>query len=251
MNSHESLQSAWGSTMSDDQSRIYNSLRASTIALLGYGDVDTLSAAQEIRISRAISLRLIVDAAQAKQLRGEPIDVKAFVEASENLETMCGGDPGAPAAGHDFSRAREELARLLDGRAEAIERNMAREPEKFRRELEAKLARAIEKHGKPIPDPAKGIGISYTAPAGGDARREGVVPLPALEPAAAVSGGVPMLIVPPPQPAPPPQRNETDLERLDRINAQPANPAPGPLPEWRRWVDENGVRTSPWSGRRY
>jgi hypothetical protein len=165
--------------MSDDQSRIYNSLRASTIALLGYDDVGQLSPAQEIRVSRAISLRLIVDAAQGKQLRGEPVDVKGFVEASESLERMCGGNPDQPAAAHDFSGAREELSRFLAGRADAIARRAAREAEPL-------------ESSKPIPDPG-----------GGDAQSDGGVPQPPPSRAPA-AGCVPAEPAPPQQTSPQP-----------------------------------------------
>jgi hypothetical protein len=223
--------------ISDDQSRIYNSLRASTIALLGYNNVDPLSAAQEIRISRAISLRLIVDASQAKQLRGEPIDVKAFVEASEDLERMVpGGNPEAPIAGHDFSGAREELARLLDKRASAVERRMAMDPNKARAEFEKKLARAIEKH-KTINVPGQMHMPDIPDPGGGDAQCDSDHPSP---PAAARSEH-PVLIDPPPAPPPPPRRS------VEEINSTPANPPPGPHEVWRDFIGPDGeIRTSPW-----
>jgi hypothetical protein len=58
--------------MSDDRAELFVSLRASTVALLGY-DVDNLTAAQKIRVDRAIALRLVIDDAQARQMRGEVI----------------------------------------------------------------------------------------------------------------------------------------------------------------------------------
>jgi hypothetical protein len=245
--------------MSDDQSRIYNSLRASTIGLLGYDGVDPLSSAQEIRISRAISLRLIVDAAQAKQLRGEVIDVKSFVAASEDLERMCGGDPETSPAGHDFDGAKEELSQLLAGRADALERRMARDPAAARREFEDKLQAAIEKHrGVSIPDPLGGGAVRHPErspltnneifedPAGGPARHDGAVTLPALEPAATASGGLPVLVSPAPPPPPPPPASAAERARnVERLNSQPANPAPGPREAWRDYVNSDGI-ISPW-----
>jgi voltage-gated potassium channel Kch len=79
--------------MTDERAKLLSSLRASTITLLGYDDVEHLTAAQQIRIDRAITLRLTIDDLQARQLRGERIDVSGFVEASESLERMVGGNP--------------------------------------------------------------------------------------------------------------------------------------------------------------
>jgi hypothetical protein len=136
--------------MSDDQAKLFNSLRASTAELLGY-DVDHLTAAQQIRLDRTITLRLLVDDLQARQLRGEMIDAKAFVAASEDLERLCGGQPDAPAT-DDFADAREELFKLLERRAQAIE---ARD-EKLRdqmqaREEQAAIAAAMPSEPVPVP----------------------------------------------------------------------------------------------------
>jgi hypothetical protein len=100
--------------MSDDQSAIYSSLRASTAVLLGYDDVERLTAAQEIRLSRAISLRLICDAAQAAQLCGRPYDVRAFTDASESLERLVGGNPDAPEARRFSGEHQARLRRLIE-----------------------------------------------------------------------------------------------------------------------------------------
>jgi hypothetical protein len=231
--------------MSDDQSRIYNSLRASTIALLGYDSVDPLSSAQEIRISRAISLRLIVDAAQAKQLRGEPIDVKAFTDASESLEKLCGGNPEASTTGPD-SGVLAELDHQLDRQMEMLERNMARDPDAARAEFEARLARAIEKHGKPISNPGSG-----------DAQSGDGVTLPpsAAFDAPAARSGHPVLIAPPEviptvgQTPSPPRRVESAEEKMSRVNNQrpPDHYLQGPREAWRDYVNSDGsIRTSPW-----
>jgi hypothetical protein len=200
-------------------------MRKLTAELLGY-DLSNLTPAESVRLDRAATLRLELDDVQSRQLAGLPIEMAKFILASKELEAMFGGDPEAPAAGHhDFSGAREELRQLLAGRAEAIER-------RAQREAEATVAVA--------PDDSE--------PAvGGDAQSASVPhPLPSEAPAG--GGGLPVLIDPQPAPPSPSKRLETDLERHARINAEPANPAPGPLPEWRRWVDSDGIRTSPWSG---
>jgi hypothetical protein len=242
MSSHESLRSAWGSTMSDDQARRFTLLRASTAKLLGYDDDDQLTAAQQIRLDRAITLRLMIDDLQARQMRAEVIDVKAFVSASEDLERMVGGNPETSTTGHDFTGARAELMALLDQRASAIERRMARDPDAARAEFEARLARAIEQHS------SRDDNLSFTHPGSSDAPQsdEGVPQPPSAAPdAPATRSEPPLLIDPPPAPPPPPRRS------LDEINAEPSNPPARPVEEWKRWVDENGIRTSRWSGGRY
>jgi hypothetical protein len=215
--------------MSDDQSRIYNSLRASTIALLGYGDVDTLSAAQEIRVSRAISLRLIVDASQAKQLRGETIDVRAFTDASESLERMVGGNPDASTA-HDFSGAREELRQFFARRADAIRK-------RDERLAEAKAASSL------VLDASN---TDASKPAGGDAQYDHAVAHPALiDPAAAAGGGWPTEPTSSPQSAPQPALS--DVEKMDRANAVPVpqHYLKQPDEPWRKFVNSDGI-ISPW-----
>jgi hypothetical protein len=235
--------------MSNDAAEFHKHLRVSTAKLLGYGGVDDLTAAQEIRVDRAITLRLVIDDAQAKQMCGSAIDVRQFTAASEDLERMCGGNPETSTT-HKFAGARQELAALFEKRAEAlarrdlrIEAEMAMDPNKFRRELEEKLACAIAKHGKTIPDPAKGIGISYTDPASSAAQSDLGVAHPPPSPAAPTGGGWA------PPAAPPPRRVETDLERHERINAAPVPPGylkqEDELP-WRDYIDADGNIASPW-----
>jgi hypothetical protein len=101
--------------MSDDQAKLFSSLRASTVALLGYDAADQLSAAQQIRVDRAVMLRLLIDDLTTKQMRGEPIDVRAFVAASEDLERMVGGNPASPPAEARFGNdARKRLRELIE-----------------------------------------------------------------------------------------------------------------------------------------
>jgi hypothetical protein len=227
--------------MSDDQSRRFTLLRASTAKLLGYDDADRLTAAQQIRLDRAITLRLMIDDLQGRQVRGEVIDVKAFVNASEDLERMVpGGNPEAPSGTHDFSGAREELSRFFAGRAEAIKRRnqrleveLATNPDAARRELETKIQAAIEKHTKPA--------------VGGDAQSSVAPPLSSAAPA--VGGGWPTEPASTPQSAPPPGRVESDVERMNRVNSRPVpqHYLKGPPEPWRDYIDADGnIHTSPW-----
>jgi hypothetical protein len=128
--------------MSDDPAKLFNSLRASTVALLGYEDTDHLTAAQQIRVDRAVMLRLLIDDAQARQMRGEPIDVRAFVAASEDLERMVGGNPASPAARFD-GNARERLRKLIEKTLMAGDADdAARDAELMWREEQAAVAAA-------------------------------------------------------------------------------------------------------------
>jgi hypothetical protein len=142
---------------------------------------------------------------------------------------------------------------------------MARDPDKFRRELEDKLQAAIQKHcgtgnkteacfafeRNTIPDPA-----------GGSARPAGRCPHPApVEPAATASGGLPPLLIEPPeviptagQTPPPPQRVESDVEKMARVNAEgpPGHYLKRPESDepWRQFIGPDGeIRTSPWRRR--
>jgi hypothetical protein len=114
---------------------------------------------------------------------------------------------------------------------------LATNPAKARDELEVRIARAIEKHKPEIQNPA-----------GGDARCDHAVPHPALiESAAAVCGGEPVLVSPVPPPPPPPPATAAERQaNVDRLNSQPANPAPGPPEEWRKFVGPDGEIRSPW-----
>jgi hypothetical protein len=218
--------------MSSDVAAFYKHLRATTAQLLGYADADNLSAAQQIRLERAVSLRMICDDTAARQMRGQPIDVRAFTDASESLEKLCGGSPDAPAAGHDFSGAREELARHFDRLAEAHERRLARDPNKARADLELKIQAAIEKHT--LSDPALVLD-----PAGSDERDRSVAH-PGPSPVAA--GGS----EPAPQSAPQPVLS--DVEKMARANsvAVPQHYLKGPRESWRDHIDANGEIISPW-----
>jgi hypothetical protein len=234
-------------------------LRLDTAKMLGV-DLENMTASQEVRLARACMLRLELDDIESRKLNNQPFDVKAYVIASESLERLLGGQPDQPETGHDFSGARAELARLFDQRAIALERRdrrreaeMARDPDAARRELEMKIQAAIEKHSKPDVSVQMHLDNVIPDPASGDARYDGAVslPVPVEQPAAAAGGSLPVLISPAPPPPPPPPVSAAERQaNVDALNAQPANPASPPLPEWRRWVDENGIRTSPSSGGR-
>jgi hypothetical protein len=192
----------------------YEHLKASTAKLLGYDDVDHLTASQRIRVDRALALRLVIDDTQSRQMRGEVIDVRAFTLASEALERMVpGGNPDAPTA-HDFSGAREELRRFFAQRADAIARRDA--------------------------PAAEAIAAASSKTACGDAQSDKGVAHPPSSPDAPAGGGEPAVLIDPP-PAPQQARRKT----LEEINT-PTFPPRGPRPAWRDYIGPDGEIRSPW-----
>lgn len=133
--------------MTSDRAELFNSLRASTAELLSY-DADHLTAAQEIRINRAIALRLVIDAAQARQMRGEQIDVKEFVAASEDLERMVGGEPDGPNDARRFGP--DHRARLHALINKTLFADAEGEAERLREVCEREELAAVVAAGAPV-----------------------------------------------------------------------------------------------------
>jgi hypothetical protein len=208
--------------MSDDHAEIFNSLRASTITLLGYDDVEHLSSAQEIRISRAITLRLTIDDLQARQLRGERIDVSVFVEASESLERMCGGVPeGSTRFGADHRAKLQALIErtVLGGDAAAHERDFDT--------TQADEQQAI----------LAALPLDHEAPSKAPMQR--VDPPSPAQPSQQISA------------QPPPQASDAERQaNVDRLNSQPSNPPDNRLANepWRSHVNADGIIAPWWSG---
>jgi hypothetical protein len=99
--------------MSDEIAQRYRKDRASTAAMLGF-DLTKLTAAQSVRLDRAISLRILIDEMQLRQLRGEMIEVKELVPASESLERLVGSDPDATPSSSNHNAALAQLEAMLD-----------------------------------------------------------------------------------------------------------------------------------------
>ena len=103
--------------------QLLDRMRAVTAKLLGY-DLEHLTPAQQIRLDRAASIRLMLDDVQGRLLAGLEIDMAKFCAASEALERMLGGNPDQQTTTgqhDDFAGAREELIAFLSDRAEKLE----------------------------------------------------------------------------------------------------------------------------------
>jgi hypothetical protein len=236
-----------------DPAVAYEQLKRETAEMFGY-DLANLSLTQGLQLDLVSLLRLEVDTMQGAVLAGEKVDLQRLVAAHGLLRQMLPAQAlvaPAAAADHDFSGAHAELARLLDGRIEALEHKMARDPDAARAEFEAKLQRAIEKHSSRDVFDASNTDALKTACSDASQNDEGVTLPPSAAPTAPAGGGEPpLLIEPPPQPAPPPpQRAETDIERMTRINSTPppSHYLKSTEPEpWRDYVNSDGsINTSP------
>jgi hypothetical protein len=230
--------------MSDDQAKLFSSLHASTTMMLGYDGVEHLTAAQMLRVDRAITLRLLTDDLQARQMRGEVIDVRAFVTASEDLERMVGGNPASPPAEARFGMgARARLRSLIEKTVlgpdpDAHERELARDPEGARRKFEEHLAECVAKYGSPESFNPGGVALTQTEVA------------PASSPPVAARGeSAP--VEPPPEPPRP--DNVVPIDGTARAN--PTRPPDHYLAEhqhrnepWRDYVYGGGgiIVAPPW-----
>jgi hypothetical protein len=216
----------------------YERLKVETAEMLGL-NTDSASLMESLQVDLVSLLRLQIDDLQGKVLNGEQVDLARLSTALTMLRQLLPEKAlVAPAAGPDFSGAKEELLRMLDGRIEALEHKMARDPASARAEFEARLQAAIQKHNKtdecttsklPIPNPG----------GGDDAERDRSVSLPELSPLAAAGSEFA------PEPAPPQQTSpQPPLPPKDA--PIPQHYLRGPPEPWRPFVDESGIHTSPW-----
>jgi hypothetical protein len=251
-----------------DPAQTYERLRAETAEMLKL-DAAKMSPVEGLQLDLVSLLRLEVDGLHGAALSGEAVDLQRLAVAHGLLAKMLPAQALiAPAAAADhvdqFAGARQELAALFEKRAEALERRLARDPDAARRELETKIQLAIEKHGggdARLQSPLTS-NENFEDPAGGIARHDGVVPLPALEPVAAASGSeAPSGDVPPPNTV---RHTYIDHAVLDADPERPPVPTPiSPLrhqslhtsgevpahylkdhqaqPAWRSFVDETGI----------
>jgi hypothetical protein len=146
-----------------DPAAAYERLRAETAAMLKLSP-DSSSLVEGLQVDLVSLLRLEVDMLQGQVLAGETVDLTRLVAAHGMLQKMLPERalvaPAPAAADHDFAGAKEELRRLLDQRAGAIER---REQNRENREtaLLAENARLREEvvrlKAQPRPQPANNV----------------------------------------------------------------------------------------------
>jgi hypothetical protein len=202
----------------DDRAKFYHSVRASTIALLGY-DPNNLTLQQSLKVDLASSLCLEIDRITAAQLSGTAVDLRELILATESLTRLM-----SPAAGDasisEFAGAREELAALILHRIENI---------RARDEMQADAAERADAELEKPDDVEAALGVASSTPA------RSVVRPPDPEPPPQPPWGVP-----PTEPAAAP---ETDIQKMNRVNAQkpPAHYLRGPDEPWRPFVNEDGI----------
>jgi hypothetical protein len=109
--------------MPSDPDLLRKNLRIDTCRLLKY-DINALTAAQEVRLTRATMLRLELDDIETRKINNQSFDAAKYILISEALERLVGGNPDQQTAAgqHDFAGAREELLHFLENRAAALER---------------------------------------------------------------------------------------------------------------------------------
>lgn len=190
-------------------------LRRSTALMLGY-DYANLSAVQEVRLSRAVVLRLELDDCQAKKLAGQPFDTGKYIAASEALERMLnGGSPEAPGAGPDHDRALIEVERSIQ--------NLINE--KDRRAAEAEASNSWREKSQAIvaaggdPD---GLAVVTPSPADGGRAQDGVHPSPPAAPA-----------------VPPQRRDDENRAKIPQSYLKQDEP-------WRSYLGPDGSIIAPW-----
>jgi hypothetical protein len=101
-------------------SDFYKKLRHETIGLLGFAE--PLTTAQSVKVELVTSLRLALDSLTAAQLRGETIDAAKLLAASTALERML---PLTVEQEAEDESARDALARIIDGYADAADNERA------------------------------------------------------------------------------------------------------------------------------
>lgn len=219
--------------MSDpDPAATYERLKIETAQMLNL-DAASLSLVENLQLDLVSLLRLEVDGLQGAVLAGDQVDLARLSTALGMLrqllpEKALVAPAPAPAARFD-GNARERLRRLIETTVLAGEADEAvRMADVREREEMAACAAAA-------PDGWK--------PAGGVARDDSDVPHPLLVAPAAPASGTPAVA---PASPPRPQRLESDVERMDRINSTPALPPRGEPEEWRKHISPSGEIIAPW-----
>jgi hypothetical protein len=122
---------------------LYAQARSDVIELLGFSDVERLSASQVMKIDLVTALKLSIDTLQAQLIVGEKTDVTRLLAAAEVLERLLPpavSENQAPITPRLEDSAREKMQQLIDSVAAAREFEEAREVELLRAANERLLA---------------------------------------------------------------------------------------------------------------
>jgi hypothetical protein len=247
--------------MSDEQPNavIFGKLRAETCGLLGF-DLDHLSAWQEARLDTTVMLRWELDRMQSEMMAGKPVDAKQIAAIGEQLEAALHPIDGtnAEASEPDNREAREALASLVLGIAEARAHGGYRVPSRLGRLINDAIDRVVghddaaeeAEAAVAVPPPASvaSPAPSITAPEQSTSEHRSQ-----SEPPPSNARTTYLDLTPEPEalpPAPPPAESSNPL-RYSSVNNPNAVPTPSmPKPpessDWRSHLTASGEIRAPW-----
>jgi hypothetical protein len=206
-----------------DPAAAYTALRAETVRLLGLDPAGTMSLAQDLQVDLLALLRLEVDTLNGRVLAGEAVDLNRLSVAFGMLQKLLPpAELKAETCHHDFSGAREELERLLEGRAYAIQCQHERESA-----IEAEVAAGFYR----------------------DCLRPPALPRPSSPPPRAHVAYIDAGVVDDPSPPAPAPANTRNVTRTDPVPVSVAAPPPTTSgdAEWLRWYRAGGsTRQAGW-----
>jgi hypothetical protein len=187
--------------MSDTE--VYQRLRAETMAMLGY-DPAKLTGLESTIIDLVCTVRLEIDAAQAQQQAGQPIDISRLADMVRILKSLLPSAPLATAHEPDFSDALPTFERIINAQRGAIAAREEHLSEIYAKEI-VELKATISALHDQLAD-AKYLDMRPTIP-------------------------------------PPPQATSSQPPLPPPLNTPPANYLKGPSEPWCPFVDENGIHT--------
>jgi hypothetical protein len=95
-----------------DASSVYHKARGEVASMLGFTDLDNLSAEQSTRLDIGTSLRVLLDHQSGRLLRGESLDARELLMASDALAKIL--PPAALAAPPDEANAPDPRQIMFD-----------------------------------------------------------------------------------------------------------------------------------------
>jgi hypothetical protein len=208
-----------------DPAVAYEQLKRETAAMLNL-DVTSSSLLENLQVDLVSLLRLQIDDLQGQVLDGKQVNLDRLSTALTMLRQLLPEKAlvsSPPPAETRFGPShRERLQALIENalRGNEVEDDEAMRDIYEREEMAAIAASQVDY--KPSEREANPNCV------GGRAQSVGELPAPS-SPSAAPADAAPM-------PAPKPQRVETDLERMARVNAEPSNPPDNRSEPWRGYT---------------